>query len=1399
MLFVSSSLRRRFLFVPSLVLLAAGLCLVPARTGHADDIDLLRFQSTKPYVFIMLDTSTSMCLSIENEWLEANCDDPRSKLYQAKQVLYETFSGVDGVHFGFASYNQDQLRVRSKHWLYFVEDSESNRAALATLPIDYPNVEPGNVIDVAVPVLDEAGEPTGNVDIDVQIDGDLLTFGRSVADPAGACDAPLDLAGDRDAINRYPKLGLASSETTQIWVAGGSGNRTYRLTFRNPTAADKLGRDPLRVRLDVERLRKSRNACDDPANPDFDSTTSVDLDMRRYRQFLMWDDTDSQIHLVAGQTQNKNLEQTGGFWNLRDVEGFYSCGDDKPFSGVGWEGNYDTGDPLPSEPDLDIPRALANGKVDTWCPNPLDLSTCRNLHSSTTRDPTGGDHRELDLGDMLPFNWVSDNQSALLERLNPLHSVGLADYGTASYFLDTPSGLTGALEPRDPDLAVPLVGGGTSPLSDVTVDFRCWYSGSNDNKCKNDASPYPDGFEALARAQDLEWECRRPYLILITDGENNCSGESIKADTANFFRSTRTQTWVVNLGTENVTSIVSNGKGEEVTVETKSQLRDELREILGIIEEETRSFASAAVPSVQADVADKIFLTQFTPLNGESVWPGEVHAFLKPLPVDPVSGAPDEDHPNHQWEAGERLLTQAPNAVDVTLPATPESLKLGTDADQRRVYYSVNLGSSDRVPRPRRLLSPLTVHNEAANDIREDLWKGLGVVPAGFELGATNPLDPMTPEATAAHQVLKFTYVKKTATLEDENGVPYSFPFVMGDIFHSNPQVIGGPANTLYFQRDLFGYRDFVELHAKRRKVLLLGANDGMLHAFDAGQFRVVEEPTRLVAAFDNGSGKEIFAYVPRSALPTLRGLATQSEHRWGVDGTPTVADVHIDPAHAGTPNPDEREWRTVVIGGMRRGGNTVYALDVTQPEPITDEITHSNSAIQDSVEFVPVPNGELAEETHPQAECQNGPTGTVYDTPCHPEVRYPHPLWEFTDTSDEDADGRPDLAQTWSTPNLGALRVVAGQDADGEDIVETRFVAVFGGGFDSSGTGGNWLYMVDIETGKTLYKRRLDGSVPAEPAAVDIDQDGYLDRVYAGTVGGRLWRVDLDPPASLLGGRIDPNEWEPYVLFDTANLDADGNLVDGTRKPIYFRPSVLFVRNLGRYALAFGTGNREDQWTQAPAGGNRFYVFVDDSDLLADEDLPYTLDNLTLLGEENVDFQTNYLEEGAAGYRGWYLQLDEVENELMVTPPTSIAGILVFSTFLPDVDAEDDPDLSGLKRCEKRGDSRNYTLFTINGNGILPDIVTGEKSRYRSVIGSFVSEPFIEQYQTSNESDVDEPVPPELRDVTEALQDLFPRRCRFVESFRFDIKTLRSDTGVEYIASIPVCILESNWKEYPN
>ncbi|MDH3744600.1 MAG: hypothetical protein OES47_05800, partial [Acidobacteriota bacterium] len=95
--------------------LLAGLTLAILSVGvsTADDRDLLRDQGGNPFLFIALDNSTSMNLKIGDDDVPAvgYGDDPASRIYQAKEALFEVLESEEAVNLGFTTFNQDQLSV----------------------------------------------------------------------------------------------------------------------------------------------------------------------------------------------------------------------------------------------------------------------------------------------------------------------------------------------------------------------------------------------------------------------------------------------------------------------------------------------------------------------------------------------------------------------------------------------------------------------------------------------------------------------------------------------------------------------------------------------------------------------------------------------------------------------------------------------------------------------------------------------------------------------------------------------------------------------------------------------------------------------------------------------------------------------------------------------------------------------------------------------------------------------------------------------------------------------------------------------------------------------------------------------------------------------------------------
>jgi type IV pilus assembly protein PilY1 len=139
---------------------------------------------------------------------------------------------------------------------------------------------------------------------------------------------------------------------------------------------------------------------------------------------------------------------------------------------------------------------------------------------------------------------------------------------------------------------------------------------------------------------------------------------------------------------------------------------------------------------------------------------------------------------------------------------------------------------------------------------------------------------------------------------------------VLGDIVGSSVWYAGQPASG--FTHD--AYAAFAK--AERTPMLYVGANDGMLHAFDAG------------------TGQEMFAYVPEGlfgtpAAPLLKRLSESTYgHRYYVNGSPFVADIAMtEPATAAT----AAQWRSYLVGTLGAGGRGYFVLDVTKPADVTE------------------------------------------------------------------------------------------------------------------------------------------------------------------------------------------------------------------------------------------------------------------------------------------------------------------------------------------------------------------------------------------------------------------------------------------------------------------------------
>jgi len=151
-------------------------------------------------------------------------------------------------------------------------------------------------------------------------------------------------------------------------------------------------------------------------------------------------------------------------------------------------------------------------------------------------------------------------------------------------------------------------------------------------------------------------------------------------------------------------------------------------------------------------------------------------------------------------------------------------------------------------------------------------------------------------------------------------------PNPLGDIYHSEMVVVGAPSaetafvgtNQEAYYRSIKGYDAWAASKANRKEIIYVGANDGMLHAFNSK------------------TGKEEWAFVPPFVASNLPNVVNVNLNRsgvggsnaiYGVDGSPVVHDMYFQSAYD-----TAKQWHTILMVPYGRGGPGFSVLDVTDP-----------------------------------------------------------------------------------------------------------------------------------------------------------------------------------------------------------------------------------------------------------------------------------------------------------------------------------------------------------------------------------------------------------------------------------------------------------------------------------
>ncbi len=551
--------------------------------------------------------------------------------------------------------------------------------------------------------------------------------------------------------------------------------------------------------------------------------------------------------------------------------------------------------------------------------------------------------------------------------------------------------------------------------------------------------------------------------------------------------------------------------------------------------------------------------------------------------------------------------------------------------------------------------------------------------------------------------------VIKTTKLRNRGG------WTLGDITHAKPIYVGNsplnPENSNFDKvRGKPSYKSYIDSdnYKNKRRILLVAANDGMLHAFDAS-----EGPTL---------GKELWAFIPWGALPKMKELAKPYYEKLRtpvLDLTPVVSDVY---------DSVNNKWVTVIIVGMRGGGNWYYALQMD-------------------------------------------------DDPSLP----PHPLWSFTD---------PDLGLTYSKPAIA--RTLVQDDGVNPIVEKTVLVFGSGYAKTQAEqmTKKGFIYVVDlfdtevidgVKRPKLIRKftasdepnNVLTGAAVADEPDNDGNVNGFAEKAYIGDLYGNVYRIyfvpngnNIDAEKSLLfSAERYEGETEDLVMHvyntrecctswtyypDGSKKDCEAWTTDcaatsqsfsyrKARRPISSAPLVAYTgkekflgndENMNHVIVLFGTGKFDSFYDsidkfvsnpdQAQSSWTHYYQYIFgivDRAKLASRPAPnyvpnYDLDsfqhnciysndiNYRVIVKQdssgNCDLPTEWTEEywkselscvnefssEGDGCLGWSIKLEsQAENlgERVVTDPVLLGKTMIATTFTPN----------GTGTCDIRGVGR--------------------------------------------------------------------------------------------------------------
>ncbi len=546
----------------------------------------------------------------------------------------------------------------------------------------------------------------------------------------------------------------------------------------------------------------------------------------------------------------------------------------------------------------------------------------------------------------------------------------------------------------------------------------------------------------------------------------------------------------------------------------------------------------------------------------------------------------------------------------------------------------------------------------------------------------------------------------------------------LGDPIHSTPTIVAAPRANYDLIYGDSSYTDFFTKWKDRREVIYVGANDGMLHAFNGGFYHksddvttagVVEHGWYTKNPTDNSSGRplgdELWGYIPYQLLPQLQWLTRDDySHVYYVDLKPTVADVRIFTPDADHPN----GWGTILIGGFRMGGSCGNCATGTGAPTMTVNISGTNRNFYSAYFVLDITN---------------------------PDVN-PKLLWSFSDAG---------LGLTTAYPTVTRVSPTADSKIDNTNA---KWMVLFGSGpngyaadLSAASTQSAKVYAVDLKVGPGAGNSQVTTmpigswrSFLSNIVALDRNFDYRHDVAYFGRTihdgslpwRGKMYRLTTSgcvnaPCSTSTWGVANGGNRSATEIIDTFY---DYNALTGTTVetgPVTTAPSVT-IDDANKVWVFFGTGrylsnsdktNTEQQYLFGIKDNvmNGGCIQAGTTNCLIDDTSAKALVNTTnsvvcvvcATGTNQMTDSNNpTLTDVTTGANsmvglvqskdGWYVKLVTAAGtsaERSVSSPVVLAGAVFFPTLIPTNDF-----------CSSTGTSYLYALYYKTGSAYSSPII---------------------------------------------------------------------------------------------